>query len=239
MSVMQAYSPQGRAALVVPTNVILFFYAATAAVVFLGIAREAFVFLVGTETILQDLRHFALDAERNLGAWYSSALMVLIATCAFFSWRKDPFPFSLSGYGWLVIAVVFAALSIDETVGFHETVDKPLRAHFELTGFFFNPWVFFGAALVSAFALSMVPFILSLPRQVAALFVLSGAIYVGGALGMEPFDAFFESTYGIGSYQQVISTTIEEALEMIGLTLFLHANLIFMADARTTLLLRR
>lgn len=239
MSMMQTYMPRSAASIVVPANVIRFFYVLTASVILLGIAREVFLGVVGPDTVFRDLRHFALDAERNLGAWYSSALMVLISVCTFLNWQTVKHRSEFTSYSWLLISVVFFLMSIDETAGFHETVDVPLREHFQLTGFLYNPWVLFGAVFVAAFASSLVPFLLSLPRYIALLFVLSGAIYVGGALGLEPFDAFFENTYGQGSVQQLISTTVEEALEMIGLTLFLHANFLYMADARTNLLLRR
>jgi surface polysaccharide O-acyltransferase-like enzyme len=211
----------------------------TATVIIMGIGREVFLELVGPDTVLRDLRHFALDAERNLGAWYSSALMVLISICAFLNWQTVKHRTELTSYSWLLISVVFFMMSIDETAGFHETVDVPLREKFELTGLFYNPWVFFGAFFVTAFAAALVPFLLSLPRYIAVLFVISGAIYVGGALGLEPFDAFFEDNYGEGSFLQLVSTTVEEALEMIGLTLFLHSNFLFMADVRTNVLLRR
>jgi hypothetical protein len=239
MSFVQAYSRWSGVSIVIPSDIVRYVYMATATVVILGLLREVFVFQVGTETVLQDLRHFALDAERNLGAWYSSALMVLIAACAFVNWHKDRVRDGLVSYSWVFIAVVFFLLSIDETVGFHETVDVPLRDHFELTGIFYNPWIFFGAAFVAGFVALLIPFLFDLPRHIAILFVVSGAIYVGGALGLEPLDALFESTYGEGSLLQVISTSIEEAMEMLGLTLFLHANLLFMAEARTTMLVRR
>lgn len=239
MSFVQAYSRLRGVSVVIPSGIVRYVYLATAAVVLLGVLREVFVFQIGTDTVLQDLRHFALDAERNLGAWYSSALMVLIAACATVNWHKDRMRDGLVSYSWVFIAVVFFCLSIDETVGFHETVDVPIRNHFELTGIFYNPWVFFGAAFVAGFVALLVPFLLDLPRHIAILFVLSGAIYVGGALGMEPLDAFFEHGYGEGHLYQVIATSIEEAMEMLGLTLFLHGNFIFMAEARTNVLVRR
>eukprot|EP00439_Symbiodinium_sp_Y106_P088056 s1_g592.t1 len=239
MSFVQAYSRLRGVSVVIPSDIVRYVYLATAGVVLLGVLREVFVFQIGTDTVLQDLRHFALDAERNLGAWYSSALMVLIAACAMVNWHKDRVRDGLVSYSWVFIAVVFFCLSIDETVGFHETVDVPLRNHFELTGIFYNPWVFFGAAFVAGFVALLVPFLLDLPRHIAILFVVSGAIYVGGALGMEPLDAFFEHGYGEGHLYQVIATSIEEAMEMLGLTLFLHGNFIFMAEARTNVLVRR
>ena len=152
VSVMPGYSPRAGAAVIIPIDVIRFFYVMTAMVVTLGIARELFIGMVGTETVLQDLRHFALDAERNVGAWYSSALMVLIAVCTFFNWQMDRHRADIFSYSWLFISVVFFILSVDETAGFHEVVDAPLRETFELTGFFYNPWVFFGAFFVALFA---------------------------------------------------------------------------------------
>lgn len=239
MSFVQAYSRRRGVSIVIPSDIVRYVYLATTAVVVLGLLREVFIFQVGTDTVFEDLRHFALDAERNLGAWYSSALMVLIAACAVVNWHKDRVRDGLISYSWVFISVVFFFLSIDETVGFHETVDVPLREHFGLTGIFYNPWVFFGAAFVAVFVALLVPFLFDLPRHIAILFVISGAIYVGGALGMEPLDAFFEYRYGEGHLFQVIATSIEEAMEMFGLTLFLHANFIFMAEARTNVLVRR
>lgn len=239
MSLVQGYSRWRGVSVVIPSDYVRYVYMATAAVLLLGVMREVFVFQVGTETVLQDLRHFALDAERNLGAWYSSALMVLIAACAMVNWHKDRMRDGLISYSWVFIAVVFFLMSIDETVGFHETVDVPLRTHFALTGLFYNPWVFFGAAFVAGFFALLVPFLFDLPRHIATLFVISGAIYVGGALGMEPLDAFFEHGFGEGHPFHVIVTCVEEAMEMFGLTLFLHANFIFMAEARTNVLVRR
>jgi|GEM_PF-1836601 len=239
MSMMNTFTPRAGASIIIPIHFIRFFYAMTAAVVLMGIGREIFLAFGNPDTFLRDLRHFSLDAERNLGAWYSSALMVVISLCAFFNWQTVKHRTEFSSYSWLLISVVFFLMSIDETAGFHETVDVPLRDHFELTGLLYNPWVFFGAFFVTAFAVTMVPFLLSLPRHIAILFIASGAIYVGGALGLEPLDAFFEHSQGEGSLLQVISTTVEETLEMLGLTLFLHANMLFMADARTNLLLRR
>ena len=89
MSFVQSYSRWRGVSVVIPSDIVRYVYFATAAVVILGLLREAFVFQMGTETVLQDLRHFALDAERNLGAWYSSALMVLIAACAMVN-KIDP-----------------------------------------------------------------------------------------------------------------------------------------------------
>ena len=243
MSVVTGPHPLGRShlaerpssGLALP-GIAAWFYGATAAVTILALLRAAIIGTVGTETVLQDLRHFDLDAERNLGAWYSSALMLLITLCAATLARLSPRREGLSRrLPWLVIAVVFTLMSLDETVGFHEVMDAPLRDRFGLTGLFYNPWVFAGALFVAGFALYMLPFLASLPRGIAAIFVGAGAIYVAGALGLEPVDAWAESTYGAGSMAQFLSTAIEETLEMLGLTVFLHGLVIHMQRLRVSL----
>jgi hypothetical protein len=201
------------------------FYLATFAVTALALLRAFVLNEVGPDTVLQDLRHFDLDAERNLGAWFSSGLMLLIGLAAVILARHSGCGQRIS---WRIIAVIFVLMSLDETAGFHEVMDAPLREHFALNGFLYNPWVFAGALFVAAFALYMIPFLLSLPRSIARIFVAAGAIYVGGALGLEPVDAWAESTYGAGSSSQFLTTTIEETMEMLGLSVFLHGLLLAM-----------
>jgi hypothetical protein len=59
----------------------------------LGIMREIIISMIGTETVLKDLRHFALDAERSLQSWYESLTMaaasMLLAVIALIAYRVD------------------------------------------------------------------------------------------------------------------------------------------------------
>lgn len=210
-------------------------FAATALVIGLGVFREIILSLAGTETVLQDLRHFNLDAERNLGSWYSSVLMIVIALCAYVASSASTSERGPGRANWLLIAVVFVLMSIDETVGFHETVDAPLRTRFGLAGVLYNPWILFGALFVVVFALRMVPFLMRLPGGVRLIFLLGGAVYVGGALGLEPVDALLEDRYGEGHVLQRISTTVEETMEMLGLCIFLGGILKYLGMTRMTL----
>ena len=78
--------------------------------------------------------------------------------------------------------------------------------------------------------LSLIPllkFIKQLPLQIAILFVVSGLIYVGGAIGFEMMEANIHDTIGKKNLGYSILITIEEVLEMIGITLFIFALLKF------------
>ena len=85
---------------------------------------------------------------------------------------------------WLALAAAFAYLSLDEATGIHEVFIEPLRGAFGLSGIFYWAWVLPALVLVGGFGLAMVPFLLSLPRRGAALFIASGALFVRGAFGL-------------------------------------------------------
>ena len=112
---------------------------------------------------------------------------------------------------WLGLALGFLILSIDETAGLHESFNTAVE---------FN-WAIAGGVLVFIVALAYIPFLLSLDRRLAFWFVLSGTIFISGALGIELLAADMDEDampYGF-------ATALEEGLEMLGALLFLRANL--------------
>lgn len=84
-------------------------------------------------------------------------------------------------------------------------------------------WLLPAAAAVSAVALAYTRFLLALPRRTSRLFVLSGAMYLGGSMGMEIVGARHISLWGLDNLVFVAIVTIEETLEMGGIALFLLA----------------
>lgn len=199
--------------------------AASAIVLALGLGRQFVVAQIGTGTVLQDLRHFAFDAELALPAWYSSLLMVgcaallyLIARLAERT-RRDP----ANTRKWLLLAVVFMAMAVDESVSFHEALIDPLRAHFGTTGILHFAWVIPGAIAVVLLGLYFLPFVLSLPVRTGLLFVLSGSLYVGGALGMELVGGALAAEHGMDAGIYLTAATVEESLEIVGLSVFFCA----------------
>ncbi|MEP4767720.1 MAG: hypothetical protein ABJY83_07415 [Roseibium sp.] len=194
---------------------------ATGAVILAGVVREIFVFNVGTETVLQDLRHFALDAERNLGAWYSSLLLMLSAFLLYFCGGLSRARRLRGSYNWYLLAVIFVFLSVDETVGFHETLIDPLRSAFDAKGIFHFAWVIPGMLAVFVAGLYFIPFLLRLPRRLALGMFVAGLVYVGGALGLELVGGLIASDHGMQATNYIMVAIVEESLEMIGLTIFL------------------
>lgn len=203
-------------------------WSCTATVIALGIFREWFVAAYGVETIFQDMRHIALDAEMCLAAWYSSLLLV---TCAFLlaiiANQASRYRHS-DRHFWRVLSIVFVALSLDEATSVHELALEPLQHAWHTSGPFLFAWVIPALALTPLFGLAYLGFLRRLPKPYGAWFFLSGLIYVGGALGMEMVGGAIASTAGEQGLAYTLSFIVEESLEMIGATSFLLALLHFM-----------
>lgn len=197
----------------------------------LGIVREIIMAYLGTETVLRDLRHFALDAERSIPSWYEGLGMAsasgLLAIIAVISRKTD----SANRVHWTILAAIFLLMSLDEVVSFHEVTVDPLRTAFDLSGILYFSWVALAAPLVVALGLYFVPFLWRLPRATAVRFVVAGAVFVGGALGTEFLAGHFASTTGLDALPYRITAAVQECLESIGITLFVIALLRHLAQS--------
>ena len=141
---------------------------------------------------------------------------------------------------WYGLAVIFAFLSLDETAMIHEGFNKyPLGSAGALAIVDKFPWVWFYGAAVVALGLFYLPFLLRLPRLTAILFVMSGIIYVGGAIGLEVFGAYELDVDHIqrASLDYILRGVAEEFCEMAGTLLFLWALLRHLARRGTRIAL--
>ncbi len=158
---------------------------------------------------------FDLDEENNLPTWYSSLALfitsIFLWLCALEKQATD----DLWNRHWKILALGFFVLSIDEVAGMHETFNSVVEIN----------WAIPGGLLAVVIGFLFMPFLLSLERQTAKLFVLSGVIYVGGAIGVE----LLAAPLRVDSLQYYLMTLWEEGMEMIGVVLFLYALLRYMS----------
>jgi len=97
-------------------------------------------------------------------------------------------------------------------------------------GIFSFQWVTLGIPLLIIFVVSYVCFFLHLPRKYKWLFALSAGLYVGGALGFEMIGAGIEDEHGKENLIYAAIATIEETLELAGVTLLIYTLLEYIAD---------
>ncbi|MBI1260575.1 MAG: hypothetical protein GC184_02505 [Rhizobiales bacterium] len=190
-------------------------------VIALGLFREWFVYHFGEETVFQDMRHIALDAEQCLAAWYSSLTMVvcagLLACITRMTYRRQQ---PDVGY-WLVLTIVFIGLSLDESTSVHELALEPIQGALHTSGPFLFAWVIPALILVPAFGIFYLGFLRRLPAPYGMWFFLSGAVFVAGALGMEMVGGVTYEAYGATGLKYIMSFALEESLEIIAMTSFL------------------
>lgn len=217
-------SASERSAVVVDTRritTILFALAALIAVV--GAIVNVVIYQIVESpdaAIARVLFRFDLGHEPSVPAWFSSGLLLLdSAMLVLIGWakrlRNEAFVMH-----WLVLGIVFLGLSVDEAALFHEMLDTLMSETFDTSGFLLFPWVVAGLLFVLAFAVAYLKFLAHLPPRFAFLFVVSGALYVGGAVGMEMLSATAIDSYSVASLAHTLTQTIEESLEMTGAILF-------------------
>jgi len=163
---------------------------------------------------------FKLDWEQNVPTFYSSSILLLcsflLSMIAFVKRKKGE-----QNLDWFGLAAIFLFLAIDEAAGFHELLTDYVRITLHTSSFLFFAWVIpYGVALV-IFLLIYLRFLFRLPRKTCVLFIVSGILYVGGALGFELLGGQCKEMYGDVALYYVFST-IEELLEMIGMVLFIY-----------------
>ncbi len=172
---------------------------------------------------------FDLNGERNIASWFSSFFMLAAATllcCIGIAGRAKHDRFARH---WLVMAAVFLGLAIDEVAAAHELLTRPLREGLHVASIFHYAWIIPGSVFALTFLLMNVTFLRHLPARTRTLFVLSGALFVGSAVGMEMLEGYYDVVYGHGGWGYVLLSTIEEVGEMVAMALFINVLMDYMA----------
>ncbi|MFK5937894.1 MAG: hypothetical protein QM497_05785 [Sulfurimonas sp.] len=125
--------------------------------------------------------------------------------------------------------MIFLFLSIDEMISIHENFTRITKLLVDTTGLLYYAWIIpYGIALI-IFILTYSKFLLHLPKNIMLLFILSGSIFVLGAIGIEMFGGEnVELMKGSNdSLHYAVLYTIEETLEMLGIALFIYTLLTY------------
>ena len=202
-----------------------FIVGAAFVVILLGIGRELLVAFVGTGTVLQEGRHFDLDREGTLPAWFSGSLLLMSAALAGVFALFDSRDGFINRRPWIVLGVILVFLSLDEVASFHEAILQVVSDSVGFDGPLQFVWI---AVVPILFFLGLFfwRFLLRLPPETRRKIWLAGALYISGAIGFEMVSGAVEAA-GIdrsaAAYRAAI--VVEETLEVSGLVLVLVALL--------------
>jgi hypothetical protein len=168
---------------------------------------------------------FDFDMEKNVPTLFSVCLLLLNAGLFAVIWdagrdRRE------ENRTWLFLCAVFLFLAIDELSSVHEHLSVAIAQRYDATGIFHFVWVVpYGIAVV-ALGSAVLPTIWRLSKHVRSWFFLSGAVYVGGALGLEMVGGkYFEISKKTVDLPYALITTLEESMEIAGLIILVYALL--------------
>ena len=177
---------------------------------------------------------FDLNREANIPSYYSSITIlfssVLLGFIAFYR-KKNGLKYIL----WLILSFIFFYLSLDESVQIHERLgtlfEGPLL---DFTGYLSWGWVVPYGLLVIIFSIVYYfKFLAQLPKNIFSMFIISGSIYVIGAIGFEMLAA---KNYESSFYSEILNAiyySIEEFLEMLGIAIFVYSLLLYIKEEIT------
>ena len=186
-------------------------------------ASEALIHFAGvSEKFYQDFFDaINLDEEFNLTAIYSGLLLYAssfllkeIAVSSQGGKRRD----------WMLLSKVFLFLAFDEVFQVHELFVIPgLRQYLHPS--LASIWVIPYGILFALFSFKFIPFFLALRNQVSVLSLISGGVYVSGAIAFEALNSWLVRTGQISrsSFYYELISGFEELFEMVGIIIFLYA----------------
>jgi hypothetical protein len=162
---------------------------------------------------------FDVDEEDSIPTWYSTTALFLASSLLFLISRLKRADRDPSLLYWYGLTAAFAALSLDEIAGFHETLNSQVD----------YSWAIPGGIAAAVFGLAYLRFLWRLPSQTRWLFILAGAVFVGGAVGVEMSTDWYADEDLLNTLAYNLWNTVEEGMEMAGVVLFIHALLKYLA----------
>lgn len=163
------------------------------------------------------LAMFDLDEEESFGTWFSSGLLLAAGILLIHIARATRGEPGNWDRWWLALGLGFCVLSIDEAVGVHELVNTMMDE---------TSWTVLAFPILGAVLIAYVPFLWHYRGPMAVAFLIAGAIYTGGAVGVEHF-----TDAQVNSLHYNMWTALEEGMEMGGVIWFIYALLDFMRGA--------
>ena len=160
-----------------------------------------------------------MDRELNLPTLFSSSLLLI---SALLMQRLGHNSNPDAADDWRLLSKIFIFLALDEALQIHEILIIPGLRH-QVHPALASTWVVPYAALALIMLWKFRSFLGSIPRATATGLLRSGAVYVGGAIGMEMIGSFAVRSSLIRLHSPWYGgiTGLEEALELIGIILLI------------------
>jgi hypothetical protein len=158
--------------------------------------------------------------EGNVTAWFSATLLlaaaVLLAAVAWAARSRG----DRDAVWWWVLAGGFVYLSLDEGAALHETLIGPIGELTDASGFFRYAWIIVAIPVVVILFFVFLGFLRRLPPVTRRWCLISGAVFLSGAIGVEAIGGAVEDVLTFHGAHRIF-VSLEELLENLGAALFI------------------
>ncbi|HRE51494.1 MAG TPA: hypothetical protein PK339_08740 [Flavitalea sp.] len=175
--------------------------------------------------ITNGIYYFFNACEEKSAQTFFSAFLLVTAAAVVVLVGKMLEPKHPTRRYWFVLGGLFIFMALDETLTIHEQFNKLRPALNDQSGIFYFAWIIPYSILAIGAGVYFFRFLFLLPPATRNLFILSGAIFVGAAIGFEILEGYIVFNDGIGTHGDILLPPIEEFLEMSSITLFIYAAL--------------
>ncbi|TAH19680.1 MAG: hypothetical protein EAZ08_08260 [Cytophagales bacterium] len=215
-------------------------------VIFILCSVFAILFVMNWATVMQSMssdteltgavmyfyKAFNFQEEKNIPTYFSVILLFLSSQTFLIIRLLDKFQVSsYVKHYWTQMSLIFLLLSIDEMVRLHERLGYVARylyfVRVDSAGLFKFGWVVWVvpmSMLLVIFGLYSIKFLMRIPNHLRIGYIVSGGLYVLGAIGFETISAQFSTLNEAEQLYYYLSMTAEESLEMIGIITLLYFN---------------
>jgi len=178
---------------------------------------------------------FSFDGEKNIPSFFSTINFLLSAACLFLisgHIKRSDKP--LHHRKWYLLGFIFVWLAMDELLSIHELIGKPTIAFLKFLlqqdnlGALHFGWFVPYLIILALIGLYFIKFVFSLPASTLKGMVVAGVVFLTGAVGMEVVGGYVSAGGGEASILYKVCYTLEEALEMLGIILFIHTLVRYM-----------
>lgn len=206
-----------------PKVILKFFMYIITFLLFMHILGLFSKYYLGDSSFFGLIPFFHFNYEKNIPTFYSAVALLISSVLLLFiavTHKKENSPYFL----WILLAIIFLFLSIDEISSIHENLTAPTRKLFNSSELLYFAWTIPYGFMLIVFVSAYLKFLINLPRNIMILFVISGAIFVTGAIGFEMLSGREFELNG-KSLLYAFLATIEELLEMLGIAIFIYTLL--------------
>ncbi|HSG64421.1 MAG TPA: hypothetical protein VLD39_05450 [Gammaproteobacteria bacterium] len=160
-----------------------------------------------------------LDAEYNIPTMYQVSAMFVAAMLFALIGQRQKQAGVADTSRWSGLSIVMLFLGFDEGARIHELLGEILNVRFGAS------WTFLYVPAALLLLVWLMRFLLGLPARLLSLLLVSGTVYVTGAVGIEIASQVYAGAFGKWDAVYAGFATLEEALEMLGIALLIFALL--------------